>query len=63
MIDFTVQNLTCGHCVSTIPKALQAVDPNARVDVDLASKRVRVEAAQPREALASALADAGYPPA
>ena len=61
MIELTVSDMTCGHCVSAVTKALQAVDPQANVDVDLATKRVRVETRQPREAVTEALRQAGYP--
>ena len=43
--------------------ALREVDPQARVSVDLPNHRVVVESAAPRERLAAALTEAGYPPA
>ncbi|TAK48821.1 MAG: copper chaperone [Betaproteobacteria bacterium] len=61
MIELTVKDMTCGHCVSTVTKALKAVDPQASVEVDLASKRVRVETQRPLEALTQALQQAGFP--
>lgn len=61
MIELTVKDMTCGHCVSTVTKALKAVDPQASVEVDLASKRVRVETQQPAEILTQALQQAGFP--
>lgn len=61
MIELTVKDMTCGHCVGAVTKALKAVDPQASVDVDLAAKRVRIETRQPRDALAEALRLAGYP--
>ena len=62
MIEFNVEGMSCGHCVNALTEAVKAVDPRARVDVDLASHKVRVESAQAREALAAALVEAGYPP-
>lgn len=61
MIELKVDNMTCGHCVSAVTKALKAVDPQARVDVDLEAKRVRVETRQPVDLLTKALDEAGYP--
>jgi copper chaperone len=63
MIAFEVKDMTCGHCVSTITKALKAADKDARVRIDLASHRVEVEpaAADPDE-IAEAITDAGYTP-
>lgn len=63
MIAFEVQDMTCGHCVSTITKALKEADPGAQVRIDLAAHRVEVEPAQADDAeIASAIADAGYTP-
>jgi len=63
MIELKIDNMTCGHCVSTVTKTLKALDPQASVDVDLEAKRVRVETGQPLEALRKALDTAGYPAA
>lgn len=63
MITFEVKDMSCGHCVSTIARALKAVDAGARVRIDLASQRVHIDAAaaDPVE-LAEAISDAGYKP-
>jgi copper chaperone len=63
MIEFNLPAMSCGHCVSSVTEAVKQVDPDAKVDVDLATKRVKVETSQPREPIAEALTDAGYPPA
>jgi copper chaperone len=57
---FTVTGMTCGHCEKSVVQALQQVDPQAQVSIDRAQNRVQVESAQPREALAKAIADEGY---
>ncbi len=63
MIAFQVDDMTCGHCVSTITKALQAADAGATVQVDLASHRVHVEpASASTDQLAQAIKNAGYTP-
>jgi len=61
MIELSVNDMTCGHCVNAVTKALTALDPQASVDVDLAAKRVRVETRQSRATVAEALRLAGYP--
>jgi copper chaperone len=64
MIAFDVGDMTCGHCASTITKAVAAVDGAARVRVDLAAHRVEIEAASASEAqLRAAIEAAGYTPA
>ena len=63
MIAFDVQDMTCGHCVSTVTKAVQAADRDARVRVDLATHRDEIEpAAADAERLAEAIRAAGYTP-
>jgi copper chaperone len=63
MYRFTLPDMSCGHCVAAITEALKTVDAQARVDIDLQAKTAQVDSAQPRDALAAALTEAGYPPA
>ncbi|SFM29071.1 copper chaperone [Variovorax sp. OV329] len=58
--QFQVGGMSCGHCIGAVEEALQALDPQARVQVELAQGKVQVESDQPREALAAAITDAGY---
>ncbi len=63
MVSFQVDDMTCGHCASTITKALKAADRDAKVNIDLARHLVTVEpAAAAPEALRAAIAEAGYTP-
>ena len=57
---FTVTGMTCGYCEKAVVQALQQLDPQAQVSIDRAQNRVQVESAQPREALANAIAEEGY---
>jgi copper chaperone len=63
MIAFEVRDMTCGHCVSTVTKAVQAADRDAAVRIDLAAHRVEIEpsAASPAT-LEQAIRAAGYTP-
>ena len=63
MHEFTITDMSCGHCVGVITKTVQQLDPKAKVETDLASKKVRVESSQAREAIAHVLDEAGYTPA
>jgi copper chaperone len=58
---FDVQGMHCGHCVRAITRAVQALDPAARVDIDLAAGTVDVESgtATPSQ-IAEAIASEGY---
>ena len=61
MYELQVENMSCGHCVAAVTKAVKALDGNARVDVDLAGKAVKVESGASLDAVKAAIADAGYP--
>ena len=62
MIEFKVEDMTCGHCASAITRAVKEVDGAARCEVDLAAKRVRVASTRPAEEFREAIAEAGYTP-
>jgi len=63
MISFEVSDMTCGHCVSTVTKAVKAADRDAKVQIDLATHRVQIEPASAGiEELADAIKEAGYTP-
>lgn len=63
MHTFHVPGMTCGHCASTIGRALRAADPACEVEVALPLREVRVRSTEDRATLAEVLAGAGYPPA
>ncbi|GAB4043344.1 MAG: heavy-metal-associated domain-containing protein [Rubrivivax sp.] len=63
MPRFVVNDMTCGHCVATVTRALQQADPAARVEIDLARHLVQVEGGTldaPR--VAALITEAGYTP-
>ena len=61
MIEFKVPTMSCGHCVGVVTQTVKRVDPQAQVQVDLASKIVQVDSAGNAQEFARALAEAGYP--
>jgi copper chaperone len=61
-IEFTISALSCGHCARAVTEAVHEVDPQAQVQVDLASKRVEVQTGAERAKLVEALTLAGYEP-
>jgi copper chaperone len=62
MIEFNVQDMTCGHCVGRITKAIIDVDANAKVDIKIEGRTVSVESKATADELAEAITDAGYTP-
>lgn len=62
-LSFHLPDMSCGHCARAVTEAVQALDAQARVVVDLPAKRAEVDSSAAPEALAAALTEAGYPPA
>ncbi len=61
MLKLKVPDMTCGHCVSTVEKAIKAVDTTAQVKTDLGTKTVTVETSATQDAISKAVDGAGYP--
>ena len=62
MIELSVPDMTCGHCASSITRAVKDVDAQGTCDVDLRERKVRIRSARPAEAFVAAIAEAGYTP-
>lgn len=63
MQEFEIRSMTCGGCVARVVQAVRSLDATAKVEVDVASRVVRVDSSETRASLNAALAKAGYPPA
>jgi Cu+-exporting ATPase len=61
MYELIVEGMSCGHCVGRVTKTVQGLDENAKVDIDLASKKVRIDSRAELERIAAAIDEAGYP--
>jgi copper ion binding protein len=58
---YTVNGMTCGHCVLSVREEVGEVDGVSAVDVDLASGRMVVRGAGvDAAAVRAAVAEAGY---
>ena len=62
MYEFNVPDMTCGHCASTITKAVKAEDASAKVEISLGQHLVKVQSQASEEAIARSIAEAGYTP-
>jgi copper chaperone len=60
--EFRVEDMTCGHCVSRLTKALRTFDPRATVAFDLAAHGVWIDGDAGRADYAYGIRDAGYSP-
>lgn len=63
MTEFQIEDMTCSHCASTITKAVHSIDQAAKIEIDLAAKRVRVDSPVGPAKLAAAIRSAGFTPA
>jgi copper chaperone len=61
MYELQVKGMSCGGCARNVTKLVQSVDSKAKVEVDLAGKKVRVESDAGLESIAAAISGAGYP--
>jgi len=62
MYQFNVPDMTCGHCASTITKAVQSKDPKAKVEISLGEHLVKVESGLSQDEVARRIAEAGFTP-
>jgi copper ion binding protein len=60
MSTYTVQGMTCEHCVRRVTEEVGEVEGVETVDVDLASGRLTVTGSPDDEAVRAAVAEAGY---
>lgn len=60
MLKLKVAGMTCGGCVKSVERAVTAAAPGAKVSVDLASGEVAIDGAANRQAVITAIEDAGY---
>jgi copper chaperone len=59
--NFTVQGMTCDHCVASVTEEISEVAGVERVDVDLASGRLTVTGKDfTGEQISAAVEEAGY---
>ncbi|MBD9460202.1 heavy-metal-associated domain-containing protein [Pseudomonas sp. PDM05] len=57
---FSVEGMTCGHCVKSVTQAVHNQDPSAEVKVDLAAKQVSVQSQLSAQQIADAIREEGY---
>ena len=61
-MKFLITNMTCGGCARGVTRAIQKVDAEAKVEVDLDSKWVSVDSSAAAADIAAALSAADFPP-
>lgn len=62
MIEWTIPTMTCGHCAGVVRKTVLGADPQAQVEIDLPTHRVRVQTVAEPAVLEQQLSEEGYAP-
>ncbi|OUC14927.1 MAG: hypothetical protein B0A82_09725 [Alkalinema sp. CACIAM 70d] len=60
LIQLTIPDMMCSACANTISQAVTALDPNAKVEADPATKLVKIESQTSEGDIRSAIVAAGY---
>jgi len=61
MLSLKVSGMTCGGCINAVTRAIQAQDPQAKVQADLASQMVNLETSLSAVQASQIITDAGFP--
>ena len=61
MLSLKVSGMTCGGCINAVTRAVQAQDPNAKVQADLVSQIVNLETTLSKAQASQLITDAGFP--
>ena len=57
-----IESMTCGGCARSVTATVKEIDPAAVIEIDVPSKTVQIQSAQPLERFTQALDEAGFPP-
>ena len=61
MTTYHIPDMSCGHCKATVEKTVHGLDPAARIEFDMALRKVTVESQADAAAVTAALAKVGFP--
>ena len=59
-IDLKVPSMVCDGCVKTVKEAISTHEPNAKVDIDLDTKQVKVDTEASKESIAQIITAVGH---
>lgn len=60
MYELHVEGMTCGGCAAGVRRAIQTIDNQAEINVDLPGKTVRVNTSSPVANVKSAIEGVGF---
>jgi copper chaperone len=61
MLTLKVSGMTCGGCINAVTRAVQAQDPQAKVQADLVSQTINLETTLSEAQASQLITDAGFP--
>ncbi|RKT21035.1 copper chaperone [Paraburkholderia sp. RAU2J] len=61
-MEFAIPDMACGGCANAISRAVTRLDPAAKLDLDVALKRVEVVSTLSRQRLIKVIEAAGFHP-
>lgn len=61
MMSLKVSGMTCGGCINAVTRAIQAQDPKAKIQADLASQIVLLDTSLSAAQASQLIAAAGFP--
>lgn len=61
MLSLKLSGMTCGGCINAVTRAVQSLDPQAKVQADLATQTVNLETSLSPEQASQLITDAGFP--
>ncbi|WP_151704655.1 heavy-metal-associated domain-containing protein [Nitrincola alkalilacustris] len=60
MLEVNVSGMSCGHCVKAVTQAVQELNSEAVVDIDLSSGKVNITGVSDMAAVSHAIEEAGF---
>ena len=60
MLELKVPSMVCDGCVEKITEVIKTHEPNAKVDIDLGSKKVSVDTEASEESIKQVIVAAGH---
>ncbi len=61
MIKLNVPDMACGGCARSVTKAVQSIDPTARVEANPEARELRLDTMAREEEILAILEKAGFP--
>ncbi|MEB3279531.1 MAG: heavy-metal-associated domain-containing protein [Lyngbya sp.] len=59
-LELKVPSMVCDGCVDTVTKAIKGLDSDAKVDIDLSTKMVKVDGKPSEDSIKEAISSVGH---